>query len=95
MVKIQAVKSIKFNITLDSSESTMFNQGGMHKLDITEAIAEEFENPFDKVEMTFQMDRMSKGLFDFVNNEAAKHRKEWDAIYEEERIKKEKSKDSP
>jgi hypothetical protein len=81
-VKIKKKKELYFDLTLDSSETTMFNQGGKHSLDFKEVLSEEDIDldEYDKIEISFQLERNEQGRFNFINNEAARHRKEWDEM---------------
>lgn len=78
-MRIASVRSIDLNLTIDSSELVMFNQGGRHTLDITHELPENIED-FDKVQISIQLDRDEQGRFNHVFGEAQKHRKQWDDI---------------
>lgn len=76
------------DFTLDSSEAVMFSKGGkqtvlLRTVDFDDD-CDEKEIPdlrdFDDIEVTFQIEKSQFGRFDFVNEEAKKHRQMWDKI---------------
>jgi len=76
-------QTLNIEVTLNSSEMVMMNQGGKHTLslkkedDILEMDFPNF-NDFDVVSISFQLARNSQGRFDFINDTAQAHRKTWD-----------------
>jgi hypothetical protein len=77
-MKMTYKRIINIESTLDSSEAVVFNQGGKHTLKIS--LSDVDFDSFDEINFSVQMERNHQSNFDFVNNEAAKHRKQWDEI---------------
>lgn len=69
-------RKIFVNLTLDSSETIMFNQGGKHKIDIPTEFFRNFE--YDEMEISFQIEKSQQGRHEFIIKEAAKHRESCD-----------------
>jgi hypothetical protein len=83
-MKYEIKKKISLITTLSSSETTMFNQGGKHSI-ILNLHNEELElGGFDELELSVQLERDEQGRFDFINSEAARHRKQLDEINKQE-----------
>jgi hypothetical protein len=64
------IKKVFLNLTLDSSEMIMFNQGGQHKITFNPKLISDFD--YDELEITVQMERDSQGRFEFITSEASK-----------------------
>ena len=79
-MKLAITKKITLDLTLDSSETIMFTQGGKHKIDLkTDDDYHNYNlNDYDQVEITVQMERNAQGRFDFITGQAAKHREVYD-----------------
>lgn len=77
-MKINIQKNLIIAATLDSSETTMFNQGGKHEVEMKEVLGN--VEDYDSIKITFQLERDEQGRFDFINSSAAQHRKQWDNI---------------
>lgn len=56
--------------TLDSSETIMFNQGGMHKITLNPNV---FDKELDEIEIQFQIERSSMSRHEFIIKSAADH----------------------
>lgn len=70
-------KKIIIDLTLDSSETIMFNKGGMHKINIpslNDVITETDLEGACSVEITVQMQGDHQERFNFINKEAQKHK---------------------
>jgi hypothetical protein len=74
-MKLTITKKITLDLTLDSSETIMFTQGGKHKIDLN---TDEDLSEYNQIEITVQMERNAQGRFDFITGQAAKHREAYD-----------------
>lgn len=81
-MKTNISRDLRLDFTIDSSETVMFNQGGKHTLDFKELINRYDINfsEYDKIEISFQMQRDQMSRFGFINSEAEKHRKQCDEM---------------
>lgn len=80
------------DLTLDSSETIMFTKGGKHKINLNaKDLIFNDGNDFDfeegedvkryaEIEISIQMDGSDKARYDFINEEAKKHRQRADEI---------------
>lgn len=64
-------KKLVIDLTLDSSEAIMFNQGGMHKIALDPEIFLGLDEE-DSIEISVQMSRNEQGRFDFIVGESMK-----------------------
>ena len=76
-------KKITIACTLDSSESIMFGQGGMHKISMKKENYDEGEHGcdldfscYDELEITFQMEKDHRSRFNFIVGEANKNKEQ-------------------
>lgn len=67
-MQFKTSKFLFIDFTLDSSEAVMFSKGGKHSLNINPSL---FDDDFDKIEISVQMERNQQGRFDFITNSAA------------------------
>lgn len=78
-MKFKIKKSITVDFTLDSSETVMFNKGGMHTIKIlrSEILHENDDTNYEMV-FNVQMEKNSQARHDFITTEAAKaiHRRD-------------------
>lgn len=73
-MKYEIKKKILIDMTLDSSEAIMFNQGGKHEICLSADTLDDLDWENCAIEISIQMERNSQGRFDFITSEAAKHR---------------------
>lgn len=91
-MKFTTKKILEINVTLDSSEAVMFNQGGKHTINLKESQSDYSEKestpidfePFDVIAISFQIDKSHQARFNFIHGEAQKHRDQWDEINKRE-----------
>ena len=65
-MKLKKETILNLNFTLHSSETIMFTKGGKHEIDITRELSEIKETEWNKVCVTFQMERNQQGQFDHI-----------------------------
>ena len=86
-MKYRITRKIVLDITLDSSESIMFSQGGKHKINLDSRCLHIYDIDGDpenvELEIIVQMDKNDKGRHDFITEEAKKHREYWDKVNNE------------
>jgi len=84
-MKYTKTKVLRIDLTLDSSEMVMFTKGGKHEISFKQDYDPERENDdgwlfhqlkedWDEIKFTVQLERNQQGRFDFVNDEAEKHK---------------------
>lgn len=63
-------KKIILNLTLDSSETVLFNKGGMHKINLNTGCLQFHDSEGDsepaELEITVQIERSQQGRHDFL-----------------------------
>lgn len=70
-MKCSLSKKLSIKVTLDSSEAVMFNQGGLHKVQLPPVF--KYEN-FDEIEVSVQIERNAQTRHNFILNEALAHK---------------------
>jgi hypothetical protein len=68
-MKYDICKKVSLNITVDSSEAVMFNQGGRHKVEIPSDMVS-FVEPYI-LEVSMQLEKNQQYRHSFITTEAA------------------------
>jgi hypothetical protein len=69
-MRIETERKLTVKLFIDSSEAIMFEKGGYQKAELSPDVFKDV----DKIEVLFQIDPQTRGRFDFITQEAKKHK---------------------